>query len=713
MLKVPSAIEGAYRTAIGDTSYGKTAEERHKEIRIHFPNGELPDIWNDNIVQESFSFTESVCSSDSFKFGLCEAAEVTFETVNIKENISGCKIEVFFEIDVSDLESVYQCAGRYISDPEEGVDKDNNNCNRDGDEVARGVYSIPIGTFTVIEAERSKSDMTHRSIRAVTKVFETNDDMTSFEQWRIAQLHKTKKFTMDIPNYIDTQVGMVGTEYGYDIDNDDYRDLKKDGKVKDSAFPIIDPIDPKFKGMVYGDQPNFGGDDYIYITLASTISKQKEDTYYQENNEFYKEEMYPYVYTVLNRRHRICNIRTSFDYIDNPDYPGYPYRAIENVEGSFDRFYTDLKNFIYNVSYVNVYGETVYPYRVAYPYFENITDKKKKKLREFYRNYILTYGVRYSDKVGSYFSIDDSPYAYVYDSGLKTTGRIIIPTVVYIRFQLTYDGAQHQFDARYAPSMYYAQSPLWSFSYGYLALIGYYKKILFPSPSNQPMALKFDNTLDTKAKTYRYSFYNAFTMRDIIVGWLEINAKFGHQKRNGKYEYLKLPGKDSFTREINSNEFEKLYYDEFDIDDIGYVIYKYKKNKDDKEVEVIYDLGTGGTSIYDMTDNPIFTILDEDESTSDSRLKIIIEAIIYAYFRPELEIIHYYPSEIKLHSKPYLEAGDCYKVFNSGEYGLSFYTYNLNMTISGIQNTTTEMSSTTGQIIDGSILGVTEEDDDT
>ena len=116
MLSVPSSIYAAYNTIVG-TPTGITSEDRHKEIRIKFPNGEYRDLWNYDIVQESFSFTESVCSSDSFKFGLCEAAEVSFEVVGIEINFAGCKIEVYAEIDVSDLEQAEQCAGRYVSEP--------------------------------------------------------------------------------------------------------------------------------------------------------------------------------------------------------------------------------------------------------------------------------------------------------------------------------------------------------------------------------------------------------------------------------------------------------------------------------------------------------------------------------------------------------------------------------------------------------------------
>ena len=55
----------------------------HKDCIIHFPNGERDDILNDKIVYGSFRFTESLCSSSEFKFGLCEANAFEVEVVGI------------------------------------------------------------------------------------------------------------------------------------------------------------------------------------------------------------------------------------------------------------------------------------------------------------------------------------------------------------------------------------------------------------------------------------------------------------------------------------------------------------------------------------------------------------------------------------------------------------------------------------------------------
>ena len=73
-----------------------------KNVRIHFPNGERADITNNNLIAESFSFTESVMSQSEFRFGLCEASMAEFECFGV-ENIKDYEIEAFHEIDISSL----------------------------------------------------------------------------------------------------------------------------------------------------------------------------------------------------------------------------------------------------------------------------------------------------------------------------------------------------------------------------------------------------------------------------------------------------------------------------------------------------------------------------------------------------------------------------------------------------------------------------------
>ena len=113
-----------------------------KNIRIHFPNGERSDICNDLIVKDSVSFTESLCSQDSLKFGLCEASTFECETVGVG-NIKDAQIDVTCEV----------YCDQTISGAEWRTD------------LQHYVYPIQYGLFTVASCQR-QADMNHRKITA-------------------------------------------------------------------------------------------------------------------------------------------------------------------------------------------------------------------------------------------------------------------------------------------------------------------------------------------------------------------------------------------------------------------------------------------------------------------------------------------------------------------------------------------------------------------
>lgn len=131
MLSVPDEIKNILHE---DTCF--------KNIRIHFPNGERSDICNDQIVMDSVSFTESLCSQDMLKFGLCEASVFECEVVGVS-NVSGATIEVTCEV--------------FCPSTVEGAEWKA--------DLEQWVYSIPYGTFVIDEAKR-QADIIHRKIVA-------------------------------------------------------------------------------------------------------------------------------------------------------------------------------------------------------------------------------------------------------------------------------------------------------------------------------------------------------------------------------------------------------------------------------------------------------------------------------------------------------------------------------------------------------------------
>ncbi len=115
----------------------------HKEYVIKFPNNDRDDITNVNIVSESVSFTESICSKDKLKFGLCEASMLKFDTINV-ENIKGRTIDAFLYID--DIE-------------------------------------IPLGRFVVSSCERSAKNMQRRKVIAYSLIAQ--------KKWQLSDQIKT------------------------------------------------------------------------------------------------------------------------------------------------------------------------------------------------------------------------------------------------------------------------------------------------------------------------------------------------------------------------------------------------------------------------------------------------------------------------------------------------------------------------------------------
>lgn len=117
-------------------------DEAKFNIRLHFPNGERTDICNDMIVNGSMKLTESICSQNELKFGLCESPKFECETVGVG-NIKDAEIELTYEL----VFDSYVDGSVYSSD------------------IQKFVYSIPMGKFVVQSCER-QADLQHRKIVA-------------------------------------------------------------------------------------------------------------------------------------------------------------------------------------------------------------------------------------------------------------------------------------------------------------------------------------------------------------------------------------------------------------------------------------------------------------------------------------------------------------------------------------------------------------------
>lgn len=218
----------------------KLLEGCNKNFRVHFPNGEHSDITNENIVSESVSFTESICSQSELKFGLCESPYIEFETFGIGK-IKGCEIECSLEIPTTrNVEQIaisdyydYPTSGKFAAGDVVKIDLMkpiadavvrvrgwlvNQNMQTDDNQVfyitwtddmnktspygqstqiviedvgttlasviVDTVYPIPLGRF-VVDSCKKQADMTHRRIIAygITEIIrESNSDNSNSQR---------------------------------------------------------------------------------------------------------------------------------------------------------------------------------------------------------------------------------------------------------------------------------------------------------------------------------------------------------------------------------------------------------------------------------------------------------------------------------------------------------------------------------------------------
>lgn len=140
MIDIPKYIKDLLKS---DTS--------KKNIRIVFPNHEHADITNKNIVINTFTFKESVCSSDELEFGKTEKSSVVFQMFDV-ENITNKIISIFLEV---------LCE----SDIQGAVFKQDLN---------HYVYQIPYGIFLVDSCKKINGKENYRSVIAYSYLSNEN-----------------------------------------------------------------------------------------------------------------------------------------------------------------------------------------------------------------------------------------------------------------------------------------------------------------------------------------------------------------------------------------------------------------------------------------------------------------------------------------------------------------------------------------------------------
>lgn len=242
------------------------------QVTVSFPFENIPDITNEQIVYESLSFNESVCSSDVFRFGNAEASTVSFETVGVG-NILG---------KVIDVKLTYE----YI------LPTDPTNVR---------TFDLPYGRFTVTSCPRNHENMAHRQVQAVSRTSDTNDElMPQVEQNKLNLKYFNKNDYEPNVKYLIGSVNGITDEYTTTFIGDQNTSLSQyTGTEARMIARVTNPIDTTYYA-IFNYKFKYVGienclytltgeyDDSVESYLDSVIASLTNPTVYDTNIEFLK-----------------------------------------------------------------------------------------------------------------------------------------------------------------------------------------------------------------------------------------------------------------------------------------------------------------------------------------------------------------------------------------------------------------------------------------
>lgn len=195
-----------------------------KNFRVRFIGGEHEDLTNENILTESVSFTESICSG-SLKFGMCESSILTFDC-DLSENLKGAEIEAQIEIDISNESPEFiETYGHTAED------------------VDFPFYPITYGKFKIKECKKNKNGL--RSVSAYTKLLgdeqieaKGTSRVSDFglSKYEIAQMNL--EYTTPNPYVIDLMSFIIGNSDFYDTSDLNLSPAEYHGGTSTTQFSI-------------------------------------------------------------------------------------------------------------------------------------------------------------------------------------------------------------------------------------------------------------------------------------------------------------------------------------------------------------------------------------------------------------------------------------------------------------------------------------------
>lgn len=668
MLNIPETVKTLYKQ-----------DGVNKNFRAHFPNGELPDITNENIVQESVKFQESVCSQDVFKFGLTEASVIEFETVGVA-NMYGMTIECSSEIDCSSLTAaeIAEIEAETWDGTWDGTNK---------------VFAVPYGTFRVESCPRDHQAMTHRRVTAYTLVG-GKELKNKYEEIKNELMLPNANYTPDLTQILmstvnqNTPGGLAAAGYTENAPQSNDSTIRR-AILKKTSYTFTYPV---YAQLACGASGNFYADSlrletsYWYETLmdSDTMFSVTFDPIPSDSDRVTVEEAYGLLADKIDELFEEYN-ETIYgsQYGFNIDLSLFGYdTAIDFVKDAFSSksgFYSYAthgpailigSNIETGGPNPNALGEFSYPSVIYWPGKTYDISSGSGNTKGQFAGPVNALNIK--DTVNALY-----PYREYNKQGMGVCA--FVPSSLHVYLYVRAE------DATYTISMFEKSKTV-------NIQTATFKRYDRPSGASQIRA-SFEPTLNQKKalsatkKINCFSFANAYSLTDILNGYLELSARFITAGRDGNAKIIRLENLSPHA--VAPGEYSQMWWDEYDVDPIGTVRYAYTDEAGEEQIKD-YKFGDGA-SVYDMTDNAVLKAMDG--ASPD-----VIEAMLDALFVPHLSAVNFTPIDLSMKGLPFLEAGDALAV--TAQDGTVCNSYALRQEIDGIQSLTTQIDSESGLIID-------------
>lgn len=224
-----------------------------------------------------------------------------------------------------------------------------------------------------------------------------------------------------------------------------------------------------------------------------------------------------------------------------------------------------------------------------------------------------------------------------------------------------------------------------------------------------------------------YAYGNAYSCRELLDGWAELNGAFIHSERDGTISMEALDNTTPYS--ITAADIDgAVWWDEYNVLPIGTIRYTFT-NPYTEQVESGTIRISDNPSVYDLSGNKVIESIDfrtrklsalgdymspcyfyryqgnfyyTEEGVQHlggmyKDVTSIVEYVIRKMFVPHIPYVNFTPMEMNLRGMPYLEAGDA--ITFTAEDGTVIQSYLLNHTMDGIQYIQEQVTSVAGDVI--------------